>query len=87
MKNVVLIAFLLSGMAFSTFAQERVWRTPKSAEEIAQMRTDRLTEQLSLSKDQQRAVYELSLENAKKMQAERKDRAARSSRVASARTA
>ncbi|MEC3879782.1 Spy/CpxP family protein refolding chaperone [Parapedobacter sp. 10938] len=78
MKNAVLITLLLSGMAFSAFAQERERRTLKSAEEIAQMRTDRLTEELTLSEEQQRAVYELSLEDAKKMQAERKDRRAQS---------
>ncbi|HWK58996.1 MAG TPA: hypothetical protein VNQ80_16745 [Parapedobacter sp.] len=77
MKNAALITLLVSAMAFSTVAQEREQRISKTAEEIAQMRTDRLAEQLTLTEDQQQAVYALSLENAKKMQAAHKERTAK----------
>ncbi len=87
MKNVALITLLISGIAFSAIAQDRGARSTKSAEEIAQMRTDRLTEQLTLTKDQQQAVYALSLENASKMQAEHKERAKRADEMRKARTA
>jgi len=87
MKNAALITLLISGMAFSAVAQERGPQASKTAEEIAQMRTDRLTEQLSLSADQKQAVYALSLENAEKMQAAHKERAARSAEMRNARTA
>src|SRR5690606_15483568 len=63
MKNAALITLLISGIAFSSLAQERGQRASRSAEEIAQMRTDRLTEQLALTEDQQQAVYALSLDN------------------------
>ena len=81
-KNTALIALLVSGITAT--AQEQQPRAPKSAEQIAQMRTERLTERLALNDAQQQAVYALSLEDAKKMQEIRKERAAR---VAEARKA
>lgn len=87
MKNAVLVTLLISGIAFSAIAQEHGPRTSKNAEEIAKMRTDRLTEQLTLTEDQQKAVYALSLENAKKMQAAYEERAARSTEMRNARVA
>ena len=87
MKNTALITLLISGMAFSAVAQDRGHRTPKTAEEIAQMRTDRLTEQLALTGDQQQEVYALNLESAKKMKAEREERAARMAELREARAA
>ncbi len=87
MKNAALITLLISGIAFSSLAQERGQRASRSAEEIAQMRTDRLTEQLALTEDQQQAVYALSLDNAKKMQATHKERATRSAEMREARAA
>src|SRR5690554_6005730 len=77
MRNAALITLLVSGMAFSTVAQERESRQPKSAQEIAQMRTDRLTEKLALSEDQQKEVYALNLEKAEKMKATHTERTAR----------
>lgn len=87
MRNAALITLLISGMAFSAGAQERGARISKNAEEVAQMRTDRLTEQLALTEDQQKAVYALSLENAKKMQANHEDRVTRSAEMRKARAA
>lgn len=87
MRNAVFVTFLISGMAFSAMAQERGPRVTKNVEEIAQMRTDRLTEKLALTEDQQKAVYTLSLDNAKKMQAAHEERAARSAEMRNARTA
>lgn len=77
MKNAALTTLLISGMAFSALAQDHKQRSPKPAEEIAQMRTDHLTEQLALTEEQQQAIYALSLENAKKMQAAHKERTAK----------
>ncbi|MFB2119617.1 hypothetical protein [Parapedobacter sp. 2B3] len=87
MRNAAFITLLISGIAFSAVAQERAPRVSKSAEEIAQMRTDRLTEQLSLTENQQQAVYALSLENAKKMQATHEERAARLAEMQKAKAA
>ncbi|WP_353195715.1 hypothetical protein [Parapedobacter defluvii] len=78
MRNVAFITLLISAMAFTALGQEhRAPRQPKSAEEIAKMRTDELTESLGLSKEQQKEVYALNLERAEKMKAAREDRTAR----------
>lgn len=77
MKNVTLIAVLVSGIIFSATAQDRSRRHVKDAAEIAKQRTERLTAQLGLSEDQQREVYALNLENAEQMKAVHKARAAR----------
>lgn len=87
MRNAVLVTLFISAMAFSAMAQERGPRAAKKAEDMAQMRTDRLTERLALTEDQQNAVYALSLENAKRMQAIHEERAARSAEMRNARTA
>ena len=87
MKHTALITLLISGMALSAAAQDREHRTPKTAEEIAQMRTDRLTEQLTLTEDQQQEVYALNLESAQKMKAERAARRARMVEMRKARAA
>ena len=87
MKNTALVALLISGVVFSAAAQERGHRTPKTAAEIAQLRTDRMTEQLTLTEDQQQKVYALNLENAEKMTAERDARTARMKEMRKARAA
>lgn len=77
MKNVALITVLVSGVIFSATAQDRSHRQVKDAAEIAKQRTERLTNQLGLSEDQQQEVYALNLENAEQMKAAREARAAR----------
>jgi len=82
MRNVAFITLLISAMAFTALGQEhRAPRQPKSAEEIAKMRTDELTESLGLSKEQQKEVYALNLERAEKMKAAREDRTARGAKM------
>lgn len=71
MKKVAWITLLVSGMAFAATAQERGKTTMKSAEEIAQIRTDQLTERLGLNEAQQKEVYALNLEKAEQRKAER----------------
>ena len=78
MKNAAMITLLVSAFAFTAFGQQsRTHRQPRSAEEIAKMRTDHLTKSLSLTDAQQKEVYTLNLERAEKMKAAREDRAAR----------
>ncbi|RQP17294.1 MAG: hypothetical protein EAS52_09165 [Parapedobacter sp.] len=82
MRNVAFITLLISAMAFTALGQEhRAPRQPKSAEEIAKMRTDELTESLGLSKEQQKEVYALNLERAEKIKAAREDRTARGAKM------
>lgn len=82
MRNVAFITLLISAMAFTALGQEhRAPRQPKSAEEIAKIRTDELTESLGLSKEQQKEVYALNLERAEKIKAAREDRTARGAKM------
>lgn len=77
-----MITLLISAVAFTAFGQQRrTHRQPKSTAEIAKMRTDRLTESLSLSDEQQKEVYSLNLERAEKMKAAREDRSARGTKM------
>lgn len=77
MKNVALITVLISGVVFSATAQNRAHKSIKDVPEIAKERTERLTNQLGLSEDQQREVYALNLEKAEQMKATYEARAAR----------
>ncbi|SEL16570.1 hypothetical protein [Parapedobacter koreensis] len=77
MKNATLITLLISGMAFSAVAQQHRPVQPQSAEDIAKMRTDQLTERLGLSDEQQKEVYALNLEKAEKMKVSREERSAK----------
>ncbi|MBO9613691.1 MAG: hypothetical protein J7619_13405 [Dyadobacter sp.] len=60
-----LLAILLAFVSFTTFAQRGGNATP---EQRAENQTKTLTENLKLSEDQQKKVYDLSLTRAKKMQ-------------------
>ncbi len=60
-----LLAILLAFVSFTTFAQRGGNMT---AEQRAENQTKSLTENLKLSDDQQKKVYDLSLVRAKKMQ-------------------
>ncbi|MBK1440348.1 periplasmic heavy metal sensor [Parapedobacter sp. ISTM3] len=77
MKIALLITLLVSGMTYGTVAQQPRPEHPRSAEEIAKMRTDRLAENLGLSDEQQKEVYALNLEKAEKLKATREERAAK----------
>ena len=77
MKNTTLIALLVSGIVFSAAAQERSIKPERSAEEIARQRTERMTEKLGLTEEQQKEVYALNLESAAKMKVEREERMAK----------
>jgi hypothetical protein len=78
MRIVAFITLLISTITLSAFGQEHQrHRKPRSAEEIAKMRTDQLTESLGLTDEQQKQVYALNLERAEKMKTAREDRTAR----------
>ena len=73
-KQIFAAATALCLMATTTlFAQEskpqHEPKTPPTAEQIAQHKTDRMTEQLKLSDAQAKQVYELNLNQIKQMQA------------------
>ena len=73
-KQLFAAATALCLMATTTlFAQESKPqhdpKTPPTAEQIAQHKTDRMTEQLKLSDAQAKQVYELNLNQIKQMQA------------------
>lgn len=80
MKNLLTTALLITAIAGSTIAQERRAERPeRSPEEIATLRTQRLTEQLNLTAEQREAVYGLQLEEAtqqRELIAERRNSAA-----------
>lgn len=71
--TTLFIAFMISGFAFGQnvdqTTNQRVQRTP---EEMAKASADRLTQRLQLNADQQKEVYALNLEQAKKAE-ERKE--------------
>ena len=48
-------------------------KTPPTAEQIAQHRTDRMTERLNLTEEQAKQVYEVNLAQVKRMQAMREE--------------
>lgn len=62
------IAFMISGFAFGQNTNQRAQRTP---EEIAKASSDRLTQRLQLNSEQQKEVYSLNLEQAKKAEERR----------------
>jgi len=70
---ILFIAFMISGFAFGQNTDpktnQRIQRTP---EEMAKASAERLTQKLQLSADQQKEVYALTLEQAKKSE-ERKE--------------
>ncbi|TCK85434.1 hypothetical protein [Albibacterium bauzanense] len=67
------IAFMISGFAFGqNVDQKTTERTQRTPEEMAKASTDRLSQRLQLSADQQKEVYALTLEQAKKAE-ERKE--------------
>lgn len=83
MKHSLLMTIFVSIITLGTFAQEPQQRTedgehptrrPRAemhADEIARLRTERLSQRLGLSEEQQKQVYQLELANAEKMKAER----------------
>lgn len=79
MKKVLSIALVLSGISFLSLAQESPMRgkqslrvkhqreiVQKSPEEIAKLRTDRMTKELSLTDNQRQEMYALQLNKAQK---------------------
>ena len=77
MRIAAFITLLISTITLTAFGQEHQRnRKPRSAEEIAKMRTDQLTESLGLTDEQQKEVYALNLERAEKMKTAREDRTA-----------
>lgn len=76
MKKILSLALLLSGIGFTALAQEGVKKNDhkghdkkeilnKTAEEIAEFRTERLDKQLKLTDAQRKEVYALNLKEAK----------------------
>ncbi len=83
MKKILSLALLLSSMSFVIMAQEvsekghddhtghdKKEMMQKSAEEIAQMRTDRLDKEVKLTASQRKQVYALNLKDAKALKIE-----------------
>jgi len=58
------LAFLISGFAFGQDTQQRVQQ--RDPEQSAKLYTERLTKELDLSSEQQKRVYELTLDRSKK---------------------
>lgn len=70
MKNLLTIAILIGATTLGATAQERrANRVERNAEEIAAQQTKRLTDRLSLSAEQQEAVYALQLVEAEERKA------------------
>ena len=70
---ILFIAFMISGFAFGQNADQKTnQRTQRTPEEMAKASAERLTQKLQLSADQQKEVYALTLEQAKKAE-ERKE--------------
>lgn len=66
MKKLLLIAVFFSGMQATVFAQDRGFRK-HSPRERAEMQTERMTANLSLSEAQKKSVLEINLKSAEKM--------------------
>ncbi len=73
MRKLLLSAALLLTIAATGIAQEKRERKPKTAEEIAQLHTDRLAENLNLSATQKEQVYALNLERSRRFEARHKE--------------
>lgn len=70
MKKLLIIAMMFS-LSFAAFAQRGQQREMPTPEKMAEMMTNRMAENLELSEDQKKKIYEIHLENAKKRQVER----------------
>ncbi|ERM84112.1 hypothetical protein P872_00965 [Rhodonellum psychrophilum GCM71 = DSM 17998] len=70
MKRTLLIAAIFSLTIFAVSAQRGHQKTMQSPEERAEKMTSKMTEQLELSEDQKKQIYQINLENATKRQAE-----------------
>jgi len=60
----LVMALIISGFAFGQDRQQR--GSQKSPEESAKLYTEKLTKELNLSSEQQKQIYDLTLEQAKK---------------------
>jgi hypothetical protein len=75
MKKLLLIAMLFS-IGFAAVAQKGGQRGSATPEERADRVTNKMAEELSLSEDQKKKVYQINLDHAKKRQAEMEARRA-----------
>jgi periplasmic protein CpxP/Spy len=75
MKKLLLIAVLFS-IGFAAMAQKGGQRGSATPEERAERITNKMAEELSLSEDQKKRVYQINLDHAKKRQAEMEARRA-----------
>lgn len=75
MKKLLLIAMLFS-IGFAAVAQKGGQRGSATPEERAERVTNKMAEELSLSEDQKKKVYQINLDHAKKRQAEMEARRA-----------
>lgn len=75
MKKLLLIAMLFS-IGFAAMAQKGGQRGSATPEERAERVTNKMAEELSLSEDQKKKVYQINLDHAKKRQAEMEARRA-----------
>jgi Spy/CpxP family protein refolding chaperone len=69
MKKLLLIAMLFT-IGFAAMAQKGGQRGSATPEERAERITNKMAEELSLSDDQKKQIYQINLEHAKKRQAE-----------------
>jgi Spy/CpxP family protein refolding chaperone len=70
MKRTLLVAAIFSLTIFGVFAQRGQQKTMLNPEERAEKMTAKMTEQLELSEDQKKQIYQINLDNATKRQAE-----------------
>ncbi|KEO73505.1 DUF4890 domain-containing protein [Anditalea andensis] len=74
MKNLIMSAAIFAVVSFNTDAQQRNRGKDKvSPEQRAEMRAERLSDQLDLTEEQKSQIYEIHLERAKTME-EKRDR-------------
>lgn len=69
MKKLLLIALMFS-IGFAALAQRDGQRGSSTPEERAERITNKMAEELALSEDQKKKIYQINLEHAKKRQVE-----------------
>ncbi|MCF1753138.1 DUF4890 domain-containing protein [Mariniradius sediminis] len=75
MKKLLLIAVLFS-IGFAAMAQKGGQRGSSTPEERAERITNKMVEELALSEEQKKKIYQINLDHAKKRQAEMEARRA-----------
>jgi Spy/CpxP family protein refolding chaperone len=66
--KTILFSLFMALMTLGAFAQNKQDKTPKTPEEYAKVRSEKLTKELGLNADQKAKVYDLLLNKRKKIQ-------------------